>query len=140
MPALAATLILFGVAGTTPATAEGASATQGVRPAAATAQIAAMPRLASAIPALMLTPADLLPPAPASAADRDNCAHLLSNAKSPAARMVAARGWAVTGEAQVGGYRAVSFVGKMQPGTSGSCQLERGNVGFFRGEKLVALG
>lgn len=139
LPVLA-TVILLGIAGSTRADAEVTSAEHIARPATANAPIPGMPRLASSIPALTLTPTDVLPPAPASAADRDYCAHLLSTPKSPAARMVAARGWAVTGEAQVGGYRAVSFVGKMQQGTSGSCQLERGNVGFFRGEKLVALG
>jgi len=97
------------------------------------------PHLASSVPGLMLTPAQVLPPAPAGAAARDGCDHLLSKPKSSAARDVADRGWAVTGEAKVGSYRAVSFVGKMEQGTSGSCLLEKGNIGFFQGDKLVAL-
>ncbi|WP_420137785.1 hypothetical protein [Sphingomonas sp.] len=115
------------------------AAVQTVQHAPARPQTAAPPHLTSSIPGLVLTAIDVLPAAPASAANRDDCGHLLSSAKSPAARQVAAAGWAVTGEAQVGRYRAVSFIGKMQRGTSGSCLLENGNIGFFLGEKLVAL-
>jgi hypothetical protein len=103
------------------------------------AQIDQGPQLTSSVPGLMLTRTHTLPLAPASAADRGGCGHLLSKSTSPAARAVAKRGWAVTGQATVGGYRAVSFIGKMGQGTSGSCLLEQGNVGFFLGNKLVAL-
>jgi hypothetical protein len=97
------------------------------------------PKFASAIPGLTVSAASQLPRAPAEAAEREACSHLLSDPKTPAGRQVADRGWAVTGEAQVGGYQAVSFVGSFGQGTSGSCQLGKGNVAFFKGDTLAAL-
>lgn len=130
--------VLLTASACSPQPADPTPTATGTSPAKAT-RVDQPPHLVSGVPGLMLTSVQVLPSAPASAADRDGCEQLFSKPESPAAREVAGRGWAVTGEAQIGGYRAVSFVGKMERGTSGSCLLEKGNIGVFHGDKLVAL-
>ncbi|NJM83331.1 MAG: hypothetical protein HC844_13320 [Tabrizicola sp.] len=49
------------------------------------------------------------------------------------------KGWGVTGEAALGPWTAVSFVGGYSPSTSSTCELLDGNVGVFAGDRLVAL-
>lgn len=82
---------------------------------------------------------DTLPMAPATAARREFCDHLLVKPDSPAARSVADKGWAVTADLPFGPYQAVSFVGRMEQATSGTCDLSEGNVGIFSGGDLVAV-
>lgn len=93
----------------------------------------------SAVPGIVFVPLATLPAAPAAAANREGCEHLLARPASPAARQVAASGWAVTAEVPLGRYRAVSFVGKLEPSTSGTCQLSDGNVAIYEGEQLSAV-
>lgn len=81
-----------------------------------------------------------LPRAPGTVEGLDECSHLTVKPSSEAGRVVAGRGWAVTGEAKLGtSLRAVSFAGGFEPGTSGTCLVNDGNVGIFDGSKLVAL-
>lgn len=81
-----------------------------------------------------------LPRAPGAVEGLDECSHLTVKPASEAGRVVAGRGWAVTGEAKLGtSLRAVSFAGGFERGTSGTCQVNDGNVGVFDGSKLVAL-
>ncbi|MBP0580053.1 PASTA domain-containing protein [Labrys sp. LIt4] len=81
-----------------------------------------------------------LPRAPGPVEGADECSHLTVKPTSEAGRLVADRGWAVTGEAKLGtALRAVSFAGGFEPGTSGTCLVNDGNVGVFDGSKLVAL-
>lgn len=81
-----------------------------------------------------------LPRAPGAVSGLDECSHLTVKPSSEAGRVVAERGWAVTGEAKLGtSLRAVSFAGGFEPGTSGTCLVNDGNVGVFDGSKLVAL-
>lgn len=96
-------------------------------------------RVQSMVEALRIVPLQRLPRAPASAAGeaRADCRHLLAAPRTPAGRQVADAGWGVTGEAVIGPYQAVSFVGSFERGTSGSCQLGQGNVGLFRGAALA---
>ncbi|PWR25476.1 hypothetical protein [Zavarzinia aquatilis] len=97
------------------------------------------PALYTVVPGLALTPLTALPPAPAAAAERGECAHFLASPTSEAAGIVSAAGWAVTGEAAVGPYQAVAFVGRMTAGTSGSCEMDEGNIALFDGATLVAI-
>ena len=81
----------------------------------------------------------LLPKAPGPVQDRNECDNYVVRPVSAAGSLVAARGWAVTGEAVLGAYRVVSFAGKFGAGTSAHCSVEQGNIGIFDGTKLVAL-
>ena len=80
-----------------------------------------------------------LPKAPGPVQDRNECDNYVIRPVSAAGSLVAARGWAVTGEAVLGAYRVVSFAGKFEAGTSAHCNVEQGNIGIFDGTKLVAL-
>lgn len=55
------------------------------------------------------------------------------------AKAAAAAHWTVTGEITQGELTFVSFVARTTAGTSGSCLLEGGNVGIFRGPELLGL-
>lgn len=97
-------------------------------------------RARSEVKDLAIALATAIPRAPASASDRESCAHLAADPKTPAGRNVAGQGWAVTGEAPLpNGNQAVSFVGKFESGTSGSCLLSAGNVAIFHDENLLAI-
>ncbi|RSZ32788.1 PASTA domain-containing protein [Variovorax sp. 553] len=80
-----------------------------------------------------------LPKAGGSAGERNGCPWRVLQPKSAAARLVAAQGWAVMADVPLGAYRAVSFAGQMEAGTSGTCNITQGNVAVFDGDKLVAL-
>jgi len=58
---------------------------------------------------------------------------------SEGGKLVKARGWAVTGEAPMGRFEAVSFAARFGEGTSGSVGVMQGNVAIFEGPRLVAL-
>ena len=107
--------------------------------AAAPAFASGTSALYNVVPGLALTPLAVLPPAPASAAERGECAHFLASPTSAAAGIVSAAGWAVTGEAAVGPYQAVAFVGSLTAGTSGSCEMDEGNIALFDGANLFAI-
>ena len=106
-----------------------------------TAGASAAVRVRSLVGALHIGLLQRLPRAPATAAGeaRTTCQHLLSAPQTPAGHQVADAGWAVTGEATIGPYQAVSFVGSFQQGTSGSCQFGEGNIGLFRNTELIAI-
>lgn len=67
------------------------------------------------------------------------CAPQVIAPRSAGAAAVKAKGWIVTAEQESGGYDVVSFVGAMEPGTSGTCVLRDGNVAFFKDGQLRAL-
>ncbi len=111
---------------------------------AAVALAAASPAWAEAqvqsqVPGLDIVALDRLPPAPSGASDGDFCGPLKEVAETSAGRAVERLGWRVTAEAQFGDLTAVSFVGSFVQGTSGSCLVQDGNVGFFAVDRLVAL-
>jgi hypothetical protein len=80
-----------------------------------------------------------LPKAGGSAEDRNGCSLRVIQPKSAAAKVVAAQGWAVMADVPLGSYRAVSFAGQMEAGTSGTCTITQGNVAVFDGDRLLAL-
>lgn len=92
----------------------------------------------AAPPGLRVVATQRLPRSPASRRE-EFCRHLFVEPRTPAGRQVAAHGWAVTAEGSLGPYQVVSFVRAAEPGTSGSCLLQDGNIGFFRGADLVAI-
>jgi hypothetical protein len=94
----------------------------------------------SAVPGLAIAPLDDVPPAPRDQGDRDACLHKLVPAfTTPGGEVAHFQGWGVTAEAAFGPLTAVSFVGGFAQGTSGSCALTDGNVGFFTGDRLQAV-
>lgn len=97
------------------------------------------PAFSSEVSKLVFEPVAQLPRPPASAARAADCAGVLVDAKSAAAKVVAKAGWGVTGEARIGGYQLVSFAGSFEPGTSGSCLLGKGSVGVFTGTSPLAV-
>lgn len=98
------------------------------------------PLLATQMPGLAITALADLPAASPANADRQFCSHLFVEAPATAAgQATRAKGWAVTAETAFGPYTAVSFIGKAEPATSGTCELTQGNVGIWSGAQLVAL-
>ncbi|KMS56103.1 hypothetical protein V474_14045 [Novosphingobium barchaimii LL02] len=95
------------------------------------------PVLRSEVKGLRIVAASTVPSHPDSGADQ--CGPQVDGLRSAAAKAVQAKGWNVTGEAAVGGYDVVSFVGTTEQGTSGSCLLTEGNVGLFKGGVLKAI-
>lgn len=95
--------------------------------------------VSSSVKAVTVTPLSVLPKAPPEAGERDLCSQFVVTPRSDAGRQVAASGWAVTSEARVGRFQAVSFAGRFTQGTSGSCEIAAGNVGLFEGEVLRAV-
>ena len=76
-----------------------------------------------------------LPPPP-EPVEAGSCDHLLVEPQSAGGVEAKALGWAVTAEVSLGGLDVVSFVGKMEPGTSGSCRTSDGNVALFESNQL----
>jgi hypothetical protein len=74
-----------------------------------------------------------------NAEDAQLCNSHFQSAKSDAAKAIEKQGWHVTGEEAAGGYTIVSFVGGAEPGTSGSCLLDQGNIAFYRDGALRAI-
>ncbi|MBT2245817.1 hypothetical protein JQK15_20085 [Sphingobium sp. BHU LFT2] len=94
--------------------------------------------VASSVQGVAIEKLTRLPKAPASG-DRTACEGTWIKPQTRVGRQVAAAGWRVTGEARIGAYQAVSFAGDFNQGTSGSCDVRHGNVGFFRDDALVAI-
>jgi len=95
-------------------------------------------RGSSEIKGITVAPVSVLPAAPVSARKRTDCEDLVIKPKTPAGQLVAAKGWAVTGEVKVGNYTAVSFVGKLEFVSSSRCNMTRGNIGIFS-DRLLAI-
>lgn len=87
-----------------------------------------------------LVAADALPPAPTPSGDMEACGHLfLTDPATAGGQVAATKGWLVTGELPLGDLTAVSFVADAYFVGSGACEVTDGNVGFFQGDRLVAL-
>lgn len=97
------------------------------------------PRAVSELKDIRVKTLNSLPKAGGNASDRNGCPWHVLQPKSPAARLVAAQGWAVMADVPLGSYRAVSFAGQMKAGTSGTCSITQGNVAVFDGDKLLVL-
>lgn len=98
------------------------------------------PNVASQVPGIHVVRLDHLNPAPQPGPDRDACAHLLSPAPQTAAgKRLAELGWGVTSEESLGSWTAVSFVSGYSAATSGTCELQDGNIGLFAGDRLEVV-
>lgn len=96
--------------------------------------------LSSQVPGLAIAALDDVPNSPMNQGDREACTHKLVGAPTtPAGEVAHFQGWGVTAEVRLGDLTAVSFVGRFVQGTSGSCELLDGNVGIFRGDRLLAV-
>ncbi|MBF0680309.1 MAG: hypothetical protein IR164_15390 [Devosia sp.] len=91
--------------------------------------------LPSGMDGLVVVELTRLPPAP-QPVEPALCDHLLVEPRTAGGAKAKALGWAVTGEVSLKGFDVVSFVGGVEPGTSGSCQTSDGNVALFDGEQL----
>ena len=80
-----------------------------------------------------------LPANPNAAPDAATCGTVIAAPETAGGKAAAAAHWAVTGEITQGDLTFVSFAAKATAGTSGSCLLEGGNVGIFRGPDLLGL-
>lgn len=72
-------------------------------------------------------------------ADTGDCELNSINLSSQGGMLVKNSGWVVTSEASTDGFDAVSFAGKVDRGTSGSCYVTDANVGLFRDGNLEAI-
>lgn len=98
------------------------------------------PDLTSQVPGLAIAALESLPPAPFGREEGEACSHkIIAAPETPAGRAALAQGWAVTSETAFGALTAIGFVGGMQQGTSGSCLMTDGNLGFFAGDRLLAV-
>jgi len=89
------------------------------------------------IKGITMSPVSVLPAAPEPAKKRESCTSRIEP-KTTAGQLVAAKGWAVTGEVKVGRYTVVSFVGQCEQGGSGTEVMTQGNLGIFS-DKLLAI-
>lgn len=94
---------------------------------------------ASQIDGLQITSATDIPSNPAGSPQVPVCFYYPEGEPSAAAAGIGAAGWAVSGEVTQGAMRYVSFVGVVEPGTSGACDLQQGNVAIFRDDALIGL-
>lgn len=97
------------------------------------------PAFTSDVGGLRIVATSILPTQRADADGARFCSEYVHEPVSPGARAARDAGWLVTGEATLSGYQAVSFVGGLEPGTSGTCQMNNGNVALFKGEALQAI-
>jgi hypothetical protein len=95
-------------------------------------------RVFSEIKNISVARVNALPAAPAPAEKSKDCEDLLIKPKTAAGQLVAAKGWAVTGEVKIGDYTAVSFVGQLGLADGGVCMMTRGDIGIFS-DKLLAV-
>ena len=97
------------------------------------------PALASKVDTLRIAAVSTLPSNQGDTGDASLCSQFIQAPTSAGARAVRDAGWFVTGQASLGGYQAVSFVGALRPGTSGTCQLDDGNVALFKDGSIRAI-
>lgn len=98
------------------------------------------PQVRSEVKALAIVAVREIPKAPPNPGERNLCSHLTAKPVSEPAHIVAGQGWTVTGEVRLAsGEQAVSFAGRFEPGTSGSCLVSEGNVAIFRDGALLAI-
>ena len=95
--------------------------------------------LASKVDAVRIAAVSTLPSNDGDTDDASFCSRFIQTPGSASARAVRDAGWFVTGQAQVGDYQAVSFVGGLRAGTSGICLLDDGNVALFKEGALRAI-
>jgi hypothetical protein len=63
----------------------------------------------------------------------------LENVWTPEGEEIYKKGWAVTSEVRFAAYTLVSFNGKIEVGTSGTCFRSEGNIALFLNSKLQGL-
>lgn len=80
---------------------------------------------------------DALPANPSS--EGDGCGAQVESLETEGGKIAADAGWIVTDEITQAELTFISFVGQATAGTSGSCLMEGGNIGIFRGPDLLAL-
>lgn len=68
-----------------------------------------------------------------------DCVYVVANTVTPEGQGIARLGWAVTAEIEWNGLTFVSFAGRAEAGTSGSCLLSDGNIGIFRAGRMEGL-
>ena len=95
--------------------------------------------LTSKVDDIRITAISTLPSNNGDTSDAKFCDRFIQKPGSASAKAVRDAGWFVTGQTQVGGYEAVSFVGGLRAGTSGVCQLDDGNVGLFKDGAIQAI-
>lgn len=98
----------------------------------------AMP-VSSTVNGLRATAINDLPRAASSTGIDASCFEHVLNPKTPGGRLAADRGWYVTAEISLKGRDVVSFVRRFEPGTSGVCIPDGGNVAVFERSKLRGL-
>lgn len=94
--------------------------------------------MASQVDSLTITALNHVPANPAGPVSGE-CMFVVAEPVTPQGRGIASLGWGVTAEVAVGALGFVSFAGKAEVGSSGSCYITEGNIGIFRGGPLQGL-
>ncbi len=94
--------------------------------------------LVSQVDELTVTDLHRLPANPDALDQVEFCTAVITPSSGPG-QAVARKGWAVTGEVEANGLTFISFAGRLDLGTSGSCLLSEGNIAIFRKTSLMGL-
>ncbi len=97
------------------------------------------PSFDSSVDGIGISAVSVLPAHKGADIDAQYCSGIIAAPRSAAGKAVRDAGWVVTGEARAGGYDAVSFVGSVESGTSGTCNYEDGNVALFSDGAIKAI-
>jgi hypothetical protein len=93
----------------------------------------------SELPEILVTETSTLPRGPLSDDGNHDCQSNYVEPETTSGLYVQEQGWGVISEAALGDYQLVSFAGEFLIGTSGSCAIEKSNIGVFEGSKLKAI-
>ncbi len=96
-------------------------------------------RVSSTVDGIRAAATTVLPSNPDKNPIDEYCTDFVIEPKSSGGKIAQSQGWHLTSEATVGDLQAVSFAGDFEPGTSGACFVQDGNVAFFNGDELVAI-
>lgn len=95
--------------------------------------------LISQVPGLETAKLSEIPANTAASEEAGLCSVVLPAPNTAAGKSLTAEDWYVTAEIEASGLTFVSFVGKTEPGTSGSCLIRDGNIGIYRDDRPLAL-
>ena len=98
-------------------------------------------KVSSKVHDLRIAPASTLPTNPQPKSVDEYCSgYAIEKPTTLGGKLASTHGWIVTSETKLGGYDAITFVGSLDPMTSGTCVHRDGNLAVFDGPRLKAIG
>lgn len=93
----------------------------------------------SSISELLIAEITNIPAGPYPERTEDMCKWFQIEPKTIVGIAIKGLGWGVMSEVNLGPYQFVSFAGEFNPGTSGMCQRNQGNIAVFQNQKLTSI-